>query len=178
MSKTKWAIDPTHSEIGFKIKHLMITNVNGNFGQFSANVETESENDFRNASINFEADINSVNTGNEQRDTHLKSAEFFDAEKFPKIKFVSTKTEAAGGSKYQVHGDLTMRGVTKPISFEADFSGLAKDPWGNNKAGFEISGKINRKDFGLTWNAPLEAGGVMVSDEVKIHGEVQLVKQA
>jgi polyisoprenoid-binding protein YceI len=178
MKKTTWVLDPAHSEISFKIKHLMISNVNGKFGKFTATAESENENDFRNATLSFEAETASIDTGNEQRDNHLRSAEFFDAEKFPKVSFVSTKTEMVGESKYYIHGDLTMHGVTKPISFEAEYSGMAKDPWGNTKAGFEFHGKLNRKDFGLNWNAALEAGGVMVSDEVKIHGEIQLVKQA
>ncbi|MFL5753618.1 MAG: YceI family protein [Bacteroidia bacterium] len=178
MTKTKWAIDPAHSEIGFKIKHLMISNVNGSFKKYSGTVETEQEDDFKNASIQFEADVNSIDTANEQRDGHLRTGDFFESEKYPKLKFTSSKTEPVGDGKYYVHGDMTIKDVTKPITFEAEFSGIAKDPYGQTKAGFEIRGKINRKDFGLTWNAPLETGGMLLSDEVKIHGEVQLIKQA
>jgi polyisoprenoid-binding protein YceI len=179
MTKTTWTIDPTHSEVGFKIKHLMITNVKGHFKQYEAHVESDHADKFHDASIRFEANIGSIDTGNEQRDGHLKSPDFFDAEKFPKLTFVSTKTESKGSDgMYEVHGNLNMHGVSKPVILEAEFSGIAKDLYGNIKAGFNISGKLSRKDFGLTWNAPTEAGGVVVSDEVKIHAEIQLIKQA
>ena len=174
MSKQNWALDPTHSELQFKVKHLMITNVTGQFKSITANVISEDGN-FKNAEINFSAKINSIDTANEQRDGHLKSGDFFDAEKFPEIKFVSKSYNASEG---KVTGDLTIKDVTKAITLDAEFSGTNKDPWGNQKAGFSINGKINRTDFNLNWNAALETGGVLVSEEVKIAGEFQFVMQA
>lgn len=177
MATTKWALDPTHSEVGFKVKHLMFTNVSGNFKTFTASAETEGD-DFTNAKIEFSADVESVHTNNEQRDQHLKSADFFDAASFPKMSFAANKFVAKGDGEYELTGNLTMHGVTHPVKLTAEFGGIVKDPWGNIKAGFSLNGKINRKDFGLNWNAVLETGGVMVSEEVKIHAEIQLVKQA
>ena len=174
---TKWAIDAAHSEIGFKVKHLMITNVAGKFDKFEGSVDSTSD-DFVNANISFTAEIASVNTGQPQRDGHLQSADFFDAAKFPQLKFASTGFEKTGGSKYVLSGDLTIRDVTKAVKLDVDFSGEAKDPYNNTKAGFEITGKINRTDFGLNFNAPLETGGVLLSEEIKLQIEVQLIKQA
>ncbi|WP_461789210.1 YceI family protein [Pedobacter sp.] len=176
MATTKWALDPTHSELQFKVKHLMITTVTGSIKSFSAELESEGE-DFTNASISFSGDISSIDTGNGDRDGHLKSGDFFDAEKYPAISFKSTSVEK-DGSDYIVKGDLTIKDVTKPVKLNAEFGGIATDPWGNTKAGFTLSGKVNRTEFGLTWNAALETGGVMVSEEVKILGELQFVKQA
>lgn len=175
MAKTKWNLDNTHSELGFKVKHMMITNVSGSFGSFTANVETEDD-DFSTASIEFAADIASINTGNEQRDGHLKSADFFDAENHPQIKFVSKNINKIKDNEYEINGDLTVRGVSKPVTFKAEHGGSGKDPWGNHKTGFTIEGKINRTDFGLNWNAALEAGGVLVSEEVRFNGEIQLAR--
>ena len=175
MSTTKWAIDPTHSAVGFKVKHMMFTNVKGNFEKYDATIISD-EADFTNATIEFSADIDSINTNNADRDTHLKSADFFDAENHPKLTFKAssfTKT----GDDYEIAGDLSMHGVTKFVKFPAEFSGLMTDPWGNTKAGLNISGKINRKDWGLNWNSALEAGGVLVSEEVKLEIELQLLKQ-
>jgi polyisoprenoid-binding protein YceI len=177
MSTTKWALDPTHSELQFKVKHLMITTVTGNFKSFTAEVETEGEN-FDTAKINFSADISSIDSGNEQRDGHLKSADFFEAEKFSTITFASTKLEKKDEENYLLHGNLTIKGISKPVTIPTEFGGIAKDPWGNIKAGFTLNGKINRKDWELNWNAALETGGVLVSDEVKIIAEIQVVKQA
>jgi polyisoprenoid-binding protein YceI len=176
MSTTKWALDPTHSEIVFKIKHLMITNVSGSFGKFDINAETEGD-DFTKGKINFTADIDSINTGNEQRDGHLKSPDFFDAANHPQISFAATSFEKKSDDEYALNGNLTIREVTKPVTLAVDFGGIAKDPWGNTKAGFSLTGKINRSDFGLTWNSVVESGGVLVSEDVKLHAEVQLVKQ-
>jgi polyisoprenoid-binding protein YceI len=177
MATKKWALDPTHSEIQFKIKHLMITNVTGSFGIFNVLAETEDE-DFTKAKINFTADVNSISTNNEQRDGHLKSADFFDAEKFPKIKFEATGTENSGSDgSYALYGDLTIRDVTKNVKLSVEYGGVVKDPYGNTKAGFTLNGKINRKDFGLTWSAVTETGGVVVSDEVRIAAEIQLIEQ-
>lgn len=176
MAVIKWSLDPTHSEIGFKVKHLMFTNVSGNFKSFTASAETEDDN-FTHAKISFSADVDSINTNNEQRDQHLKSADFFDAASFPTLTFTSKTFTEKGDGEYELTGDLTMHGVTHPVKLIAEFGGIVKDPWGNTKAGFSISGKLNRKEYGLNWNAALETGGVMVSEEVKIFAEIQLVKQ-
>jgi polyisoprenoid-binding protein YceI len=177
MATTIWNLDPTHSEIGFKVKHMMITNVSGSFTSFQVTATTEGI-DFTTAKIDFSADISSINTANEQRDGHLKSADFFDAEKFPKLTFTSTSFEKKSDEDYVLKGNLTIKGITKAVELDVEFGGLAKDPWGNEKAGFSLSGKINRAEFGLTWNAALETGGVMVSEDIKLHAEIQLVKQA
>ena len=178
MATKTWALDPTHSEVHFKIKHLMITNVTGSFNIFSVAVETENE-DFTKAKISFTADVNSISTNNEQRDAHLKGPDFFDTEKFPQIKFEATKSENIDNDgSYDLYGDLTIRDVTKNIKLSVEFGGVVKDPWGNTKAGFTINGKINRKDFGLTWNAVTEAGGLVVSEEVRLFAELELIEQA
>ncbi len=178
MATKNWVIDPTHSEIHFKVKHLMITNVTGSFNSYSGTVQTE-EDDFSKAVIRFEADANSIDTGNEQRDGHLQSGDFFDAAQFPKLNFASTQIEKSGDDGiFSVTGDLTIKGVTQSVVLTAEFAGIVKDPYGNTKAGFTINTKIQRKDFGLTWNAATETGGIVVSDEVKIICEVQLVQQA
>ncbi|MEP7237774.1 MAG: YceI family protein [Ferruginibacter sp.] len=178
MATKTWALDPTHSEVQFKIKHLMITNVTGSFNIFTVSAETEDE-DFTKAKVSFTADVNSISTNNEQRDAHLKGADFFDAEKFPQLKFEATKSENVDSDgSYELYGDLTIRDVTKNVKLSVEFGGIVKDPWGNTKAGFTINGKINRKDFGLTWNAVTEAGGVMVSEEVRLSAEIQLIEQA
>ena len=176
LTKTKWALDPTHLEIGFKLKHMMFTNVSGSFGKFEINATTEGD-DFSKSTLEFTADLNSISTGNADRDAHLKSPDFFDAANFGTIKFVGKKYDKGNGSDI-LTGDLTIKNITKSVSLAVENGGLGKDPWGNIKAGFSISGKINRKDWGLTWNAALETGGVLVSDEVKIAAEIQLVKQA
>jgi polyisoprenoid-binding protein YceI len=178
MATKTWALDPTHSEVQFKIKHLMITNVTGSFDIFTVSAQTEDE-DFSKGKISFTADVNSVSTNNEQRDGHLKSADFFDAEKYPQIKFVATKADSVDNDgSFDLYGDLTIRDVTKNIKLSVEFGGVVKDPYGNTKAGFTINGKINRKDFGLTWSAVTEAGGIVVSDDVKIAAEIQLIEQA
>ncbi|MEI9933341.1 MAG: YceI family protein [Ferruginibacter sp.] len=178
MALTNWAIDPTHSEVQFKVKHLMITTVTGSFNIFKASVQTEGE-DFKKAKISFTADVDSISTGNADRDGHLKSPDFFDTAKFPEIKFVETKVENVDNDgSYELYGDLTLHGVTKNIKLDIEFGGVVKDPYGNTKAGFTINGKISRKDFGLTWNAATETGGVVVSDDVRIAAEIQLIKQA
>jgi polyisoprenoid-binding protein YceI len=173
--KTKWTIDPTHSEVTFKIRHLVISNVSGSFQKFSAEAETEDDN-FESAKIHFSADASSITTGTEQRDGHLKSADFFDIEKYPTVDFVSTSFTKTSGDEYKLKGELTMHGITKPVELNVEFGGVGKDVYGNIKAGFEVTGKINRKDFGLTWNMATEAGGVVVSDEVKISANVQFAK--
>lgn len=175
MSTINWKLDPTHSEIGFKVKHMMITNVSGAFTDFNVEASSESE-DFSKPNISFNAKTTSVNTNSDQRDGHLRSPEFFDSEKYPEMKFKGTAYEKVNGDHYKLKGDLTIKDVTKPVSLDVEFGGINKDPWGNTKAGFTLNGKINRKDFGLNWNAALETGGVMVSEEVKINAEIQLVK--
>lgn len=172
----KWKIDPAHSEIQFKVKHLMITTVSGSFNSYDLDVETETD-DFNTAKkIEFTADIDSVNTNNAQRDAHLKSNDFFAGEQYPLLKFFGKKYEVQG-NEATLHGDLTIKGVTKPITLKVEYGGTIKDPWGQERAGFTIEGKINRKDFNLTWDAVTEAGQVVVSNEIKIHAEVELVKQ-
>ena len=171
-----WTIDPTHSEVQFKVKHLMISTVTGTFGTYEGTVETANEEDFAGASINFSADIDSISTGQEQRDGHLKAADFFDAESFPKLTFASTSMEKKEEDSYQLEGNLTIKGVTKPVTLKAEFGGTMDDFYGNTKAGFDISGKINRQDFGLTWSAVTEAGGIVLSDEVKLAFNIQVAK--
>lgn len=171
---TKWNVDPMHSEIGFKVKHMMITNVSGNFGSFNASAQTMND-DFSDAEFNFVADINSINTGVADRDGHLKSDDFFNAEKFPQLTFRSTEVKK-DGSEFIISGDLTIRDVTKKVQFSSEFSGIVTDPYGQIKAGFSIEGKIKRSEFGLTWSAVTEAGNIVVGDEVKLHAELQFVK--
>jgi polyisoprenoid-binding protein YceI len=177
MATVNWIADASHSEIGFRVKHLMITNVKGNFADFSVNVTTEDEN-FGKADVSFSTNLASVNTGNEQRDGHLRSADFFDVDNHPQMTFKSTSISGYDGSSdFQIHGDLSIRGQAHPVTLDVEFGGVAKDPWGNTKAGFTISTKINRKHWGLVWNAPTEAGGLLVSEEVRIHIDLQLLKQ-
>jgi len=164
---TTWKIDPTHSEINFKVKHLVVSTVTGHFSKFDAAIETIKE-DFSDAKINFEADINSIDTKNEQRDGHLKSADFFDAEKHPKMSFVSKSVKKISDHEMQVIGSLTLRGVTKEVTLDVIYNGTVAGFGGTEVAGFEVRGKVNRFDFGLQWNALTEAGGVVVSNEVKI----------
>ena len=175
--KTKWTIDPSHSKIGFKVKHLMISNVMGNFRDFEGQVTTNG-NDLSTANISFSLNSASVDTEMADRDTHLKSADFFDVGNYPKITFIGSGLKDLGDDMYELTGDLVIKGVTKKVVLPVEFGGLMTDPWGNVKAGFSIGGKINRKEWGLNWNAALEAGGVLLSDEVKIICDVQLVKAA
>ena len=166
---TKWNLDTTHSEITFKVRHMMISNVKGAFNTFTAEVEAEDDT-FKNAKVSATIQTDSIDTNNADRDTHLKSADFFNVEQNPTITFESASLAD------DVTGHLTINGVTKPVQLEVEFGGINKDPWGNTKAGFTFEGKIKRSDFGLNWNAALETGGVLVSDEVKIAGELQFVK--
>ena len=166
---TKWNLDPTHSEITFKVRHMMISNVKGSFTNFSAELEAEDDT-FKNVNVKTTIQTDSVSTHNADRDNHLKSEDFFNVAANPEITFESSALNN------EITGNLTLNGVTKPIELDVDFGGINVDPWGNTKAGFSFEGKISRKDFGLNWNAALETGGVMVSDEVKIAGELQFVK--
>ena len=178
MATTKWVVDPAHSEVQFKVKHLMITTVTGYFRKFNVEVETEDE-DFTKASkILFTADVDSIDTNNEQRDTHLKSPDFFDASTHDEVKFEGKGFEKLSENEYNLDGELTIRGTTKPVTVNVEYGGIVVDPYNQTKAGFTVTGKINRKDFGLTWSAVTEAGSVVVSDEIKLNAEIQLVKQA
>ncbi len=177
MATKKWVVDPTHSEVQFKVKHLMITNVSGSFGLFTVDAVTEEE-DFSKATVSFSAAVNSINTGNQQRDTHLRSADFFDETSYPLIKFDATRfVSVDNDGSYDLYGNLSIKGTSKEVKLSVEFGGVVKDAYGNTKAGFTINGKFNRKDFGLTWNAVTEAGGVVVSDEVRINCEIQLIEQ-
>ncbi len=162
-----WKIDPAHSEVSFKVKHLVVSTVTGHFGQFDATITSEKE-DFTDAIVSFEADVNSVNTKNEQRDIHLKSTDFFDAARHPKMSFVSKSVKRTSDYELQVTGDLTMRGVTKEITLDVIYNGTVAGFGGVQVAGFEIRSRLNRFDFGLQWSALTETGGVVVSNEVKI----------
>ena len=175
--KTKWGLDAAHSEIAFKVKHLMISNVKGAFKEFDASIFTTGE-DFMTAEIDFWLNPASIETGALDRDAHLKSADFFDVENHKQITFIGNNYEKVDEDSYTLYGDLTIKGITKQIKLDVEFGGVMKDPWGNEKAGFTINGKINRKDWGLNWNAALEAGGVLVGEEIKISCEVELQKQS
>lgn len=175
-TKTTWNLDPTHSELSFKVRHMMINNVKGEFRKFNASLVAEGS-DFTKSSITANIDAASIFTNDDQRDGHLKSADFFDVENYPTLSFQG-KSFIGLGETYKLTGILTIKGVSKEVELAVEFGGFNKDPWGNEKAGFSVEGKINRKDFGLTWNAALETGGVLVSDEVKISAELQFVRQA
>jgi len=171
LANTNWKIDTDHSEIAFKVKHMMISTVTGYFENFEASIDSENEN-FNDAKIKFSAKTDSINTKNEDRDTHLKSDDFFNSEKFPELSFVSKSFD---GEK--LVGDMTIRDITKEITLDIDFNGVAVDPYGQTKSGFEIKGEINRKDFNLTWSAVTEAGSIVVSDKVKLVVDAQFIKQ-
>lgn len=170
-AKTVWNIDTAHSEINFKVKHMMISTVSGSFENFEGNAETNT-NDFKNANFAFTAKVDSVNTNNKDRDNHLKGDDFFGSDKFPELTF---KSKSFDGNK--ITGDLTIKDVTKEVTLDAEYNGTAVDPYGQTKAGFEFEGNINRKDFGLTWSAVTEAGNVVVSDKVKLIASLQFIKQ-
>lgn len=173
---TKWALDPSHSELVFKVKHLMISSVKGQFTKLNAQI-TSLGADFANATVKATIDTASVSTNDDARDAHLRGADFFDVEKHPEITFTGSSFKHISGTDYKLLGELIIKGVMRPVELAVDFGGINKDPWGHEKAGFSVSGKINRKDWGLNWNAALETGGVLVSEEVRIHAELQFVKQ-
>jgi polyisoprenoid-binding protein YceI len=173
---TKWVLDPMHSEVQFKVKHLVISTVTGSFKTFEGELTTESD-DFEGADVSFSLDVNSIDTNQEQRDGHLKSAEFFDAETYPKISFKSTSF-TKDGDDYKLTGDLTIKDVTKSVTLNVEHGGVAGDFYGNTKAGFEVTGKINRKDFGLVWDGVTEAGSVVLGSDIKLIINVQFAKQA
>ncbi|MFS4417493.1 YceI family protein [Maribacter sp. 2307ULW6-5] len=168
---TTWKVDAAHSEIDFKVKHMMISTVKGSFDAFDATVETEGD-DFKNAQFHFTAEVSSINTKNNDRDTHLNSDDFFNAEAHPELKFISKSFDGN-----TLIGDLTIKDVTKEVALQADFNGVAVDPYGQTKAGFEITGKVNRKDFGLTWSAVTEAGNIVVGDTINLVADIQFIKQ-
>jgi polyisoprenoid-binding protein YceI len=174
-AKTKWAIDPYHTQIIFKVKHLVISTVTGKFEKFDASVLTRGD-DWNGAEVEFSAEIGSINTGVGDRDNHLKSADFFDAANHPKLTFKSTSFKKTGDNEFIMSGDMTIRGTTRPLEMKVEFGGVMVDPYGNTKAGFELSGKLNRKEFGLHWNAITEAGGMVVADDVKLALNVELAK--
>ena len=169
----KWTVDQSHSSIGFEVKHMMVSKVKGQFTSYTADVEAEDLTDLTTASINFVFDVASINTNSEDRDNHLKSADFFSADEFPTITFTSTNI-SKDGDDYQVTGDLTIKDVTKPVTFNVEFGGKGTNPWGIEVYGFEGKAKINREEFGLTWNAALETGGVLVGKDIKIKVELEL----
>jgi polyisoprenoid-binding protein YceI len=175
MAKQKWAVDAAHSSIDFSIKHMVIAKVKGTFHKFEASIDADPE-DLTTADIDFSVDIDSVDTRNGDRDNHLKSGDFFDAENHPKMTFKSTKITKKSDGEYDVTGDLTIRGTTRPETFTATFEGHAKDPWGNEKAGFSAHGTIIRSEYGLTYNAVLETGGVLVGDQVQVSIEIEAAK--
>lgn len=170
---TNWKVDPSHSSIDFQVKHMMVSKVKGTFESFSAYIDAEKLEDLTNASISFDIQTASISTKNEDRDNHLKSADFFDVEKFPAISFQSTRI-AKSGDAYQVLGDLTIKDTTKPVAFEVEYNGKGTNPWGVEVYGFEAKTKINREEFNLTWNASLETGGVLVGKNVKINIALEL----
>lgn len=174
METKKWTIDTTHSSIGFKIKHMMFTNVRGSFTDYTAKIDLVN-NKLEDSTISFEAKAASVDTNNTDRDNHLKSADFFDVEQYPIISFTSTKIEKKGEAHYTVEGTLTMHGVSKPVKLNAEYSGVIVDPWGNSKIALALNGKANRKDWDLNWNTALEAGGILVGEEVNFDIETQFI---
>jgi len=175
MAKIYWTIDPAHSTVQYNIEHLKIVTLSGSFNEISGTVEADEN--FENAKFTFEANISSIDTNDEKRDAHLKSSEFFDAEKFPKMTFVSTNITQKYENIFELKGDLTIRGTTKPVQLDVMYRGMATDPWGTLKAGFELRGAINRKDFGLMWNAQIETGDFMLGDEVKIIANIEFQKK-
>ena len=172
---TKWSLDAAHSQLQFKAKHLVISTVTGLFKNYSVDVTTDGD-DFSNAEVKVTVDTSSIDTGNDQRDQHLRSDDFFNAEKYPNITFESTGIKKVDEENFILSGKLTMRDVTKPVDLNVTFGGVAKDPYGNTKAGFEVQGQVNRKDFGLRWNAVTEAGSMVVGDTIKIVGDIQIIK--
>ncbi len=174
MAKQNWAVDVSHSSLEFSVKHMMIATVRGSFHEFTASVEADPQ-DLTSANIRFDVGVGSVDSRNADRDAHLKSADFFDVEKYPTLSFVSTSVKKTGDDEYDVTGDLTIRDVTKPVTFAVVFEGEGQDPWGNQRVGFSGSAKINRRDFGLSWNVPLEKGGVLVGETVNIRIEIEAI---
>ncbi len=174
---TQWKVDAMHSEVNFKVRHMMISNVSGSFKKFDGNVEVDGD-DFTSAKIDFTVDTSSVSTNNEQRDGHLQSPDFFDAPNYPQIKISADGMQKVDSENYTLNANVTVKDITKPVTFKVEFGGVDKDGYGQTKAGFAVHGKINRKEFGLTWSAVTEAGSIIVSDDVVLSAELQFVKQA
>ncbi len=174
-AQTKWSFDKAHSKVQFKVTHMVISEVTGQFKNYDGTVEATKE-DFTDAKINFTIDVSSIDTDNEQRDNHLKSDDFFNAEKYPKITFISKSFKKVGNNKFKLTGDLTIRDITKQVDLDVIYNGTVKDPWGNIRAGFKVTGRVNRFDFGLKWNALLELGGAVVDKDVDIIIDVELIK--
>ena len=172
-----WEIDPTHSQVVFSVKHMMISTVKGHFNVLSGHLHIDEEN-AANSWVDAQVDATSIDTRDAGRDGHLKSPDFFDAEKYPNITFKSTKVEHVEGDEYKVAGDLTIHGVSKPVVFKAEYAGQGKDPWGGTRAGLTVTGKIDRRDFGLTFNQNLETGGVLVGNDVKIEIDLEAIYKA
>ena len=176
MSTTKWAIDATHSEVHFKVKHLMVSNVSGHFKAFNATVETEGD-DMTTAKVHFTADVDSISTNSEQRDGHLKTGDFFDAANHPQIIFDGQGLEHVEGEHYKIHGTLNMRGVSKEVTLNVEYGGVMQDPWGNTRAGFAVTGKVNRKEYGVSFSMVSETGSILLGDEVAISVNAEFVKE-
>ncbi|MCD2424490.1 YceI family protein [Niabella pedocola] len=177
MAQTKWVSDLTHSELGFKIRHLMISNVTGSFRDFQVAVEVPGD-DFSEAQIKLTARMDSVSTNNEQRDAHLRNSDFFEVEKYPELEFVSTGITRETADTFDLRGNLTLKGITHPVQLKVEHNGTTKDPWGNERAGFFVTGKIERSLWGINFNSVLETGGIALGEEVKLQSELELVKQA
>jgi polyisoprenoid-binding protein YceI len=177
MTTSSWNLDTVHSGINFTVRHMVVSKVRDRFAKFSGNVALD-EGDLTRSAVEATIDASSIDTGTAQRDDHLRSADFFDVERFPEIRFRSTRIEKLGGDRYRLTGELTIRDVTRPIALEAEYGGRGKDPWGNERVGFTATGVLDRKDFGLKWNQVLETGGVLVSDRVELELEVQAVRAA
>lgn len=175
MTKSIWAVDTAHSTIEFSVRHMMIAKVKGLFEQFEASIEADPH-DLTTAEISFEIDLNSVDTRNNDRDAHLRSADFFEIEKYPTLNFKSTTITKTGNDKYDITGEVSLHGVTNTETFQAVFEGVGKDPWGNDKAGFSVKGNLKRSDYGLTYNAVLETGGMLISDDVAISLDIEAAK--
>jgi polyisoprenoid-binding protein YceI len=175
MQTTKWALDPTHSEIQFKVRHMLVSNVTGHFKTFNATVATDGD-DMQTAKVHFTADINSISTNNEQRDAHLRSGDFFDVDNHPQIIFDADGLEKTGESDYKMNGTLNMRGTAKSISLNVEFGGMIQDPWGNTRVGFSVGGKLNRKDFGVSFSMVSETGGILLGEDITINANVEFVK--
>jgi polyisoprenoid-binding protein YceI len=172
-NNSNWNLDTVHSGIDFTVRHMVVSKVRGRFAKFTGNVALD-ESDLTRSVVEATIDASSIDTGTAQRDEHLKSADFFDVEHFPQIRFRSTGIEKLGGERYRLTGELTIRDVTRPIALDVEYGGRGKDPWGNERVGFTAKGALDRKDFGLKWNQALETGGVLVSDRVELELELEL----
>jgi len=177
MAITKWNMDPSHSEVHFKVKHLMVSWVTGSFKKFTATVETDGD-EIATAKVHFSAEIQSISTNNEQRDAHLRTGDFFDAENHPQLNFESDRLEKIDDEHYKLYGTLTMRGTSRKIVLNADYGGNTQDPWGNTRIGFSVTGKINRKDFGVSFSMVSETGGILLGEDVTLNANVEFVKEA